>query len=458
MLHQMRSPTQASTSHAFDFFQTIATTLLILLSVAVPSTAHPLKVPPLDHPHVASFDQFYLPEDDDAFLTQGGLILLAELNCSACHAPPTDWSSLIGPKAGPNLSGVGSRLDIDALWRLIRSPQHRKPGTQMPGLFAGNVESDPDTIEAIATYLASLTSSLPTTTPGDPAHGKILYHTLGCVACHEPGTDYRPTSLPAEADLESPSLASSPIALADDYTYTALTAFLLDPLATRPASRMPAQHLSPAEAADIAAYLHTGRLPAAFRERQILNLPPQPASLGQKLFSQHRCHSCHDNTGEKHAAPRPPAVLTQLNPDSNTGCLSKQTLTGIPDYDLSDLQIRALRLALKAVQSHAKPALSPPEQLTHHLSRLNCFACHDHDGRGGPEIARAPYFTTSLRLLPNDDLQNLPPTLHPLPPTHTPESLLKRLTAPEPAPGMGTRMPRFAPPAIAPIPSLLLAP
>jgi mono/diheme cytochrome c family protein len=457
MLHQMRSPTQASTSHARDFFQTIATTLLILLSIAVPTTAHPLQAPPLDHPHVASFDQFYLPEDDDAFLTQGGLILLAELNCSACHAPPTDWSPLIGPKAGPNLSAVGSRLDIDALWRLIRSPQHRKPGTQMPGLFAGNVESDPDTIEAIATYLSSLTSPLPTPTPGDPAHGKALYHTLGCVACHEPATDYRPPSLPPEADLESPSLASSPIALADDYSHPALTAFLLDPLPTRPSSRMPAQHLSPAEAADIAAYLHTGRIPAAFQERKILDLTPQPIALGQTLFAQNRCQSCHD-TGDNHPPSPPLPPLIKLNPTSDTGCLSTQTRSGIPDYDLSPLQIRALRLALTTLQAQPRPTLTPPEQLTHHLSKLNCFACHDHDGRGGPEIARAPYFTTTLRLLPNDDLQNLPPSLSSLPTNHTPATLLKRLTAPDPSPPPHTRMPRFTPDSIAPLPTLLLPP
>ena len=457
MLQQMRSPTQASNTLARDFFKTIAAGILILLSIPFPSLAHPLKAPPLDHPHVFTFDQFYLPEDDDAFLTQGGLILLAELNCSSCHAPPTAWSPLIGPKAGPNLSGVGSRLDIDALWRLIRSPQHRKPGTQMPGLFAGNQESDPDTIEALATYLASLNSPLLTTSPGDPAQGKILYHTLGCVACHEPATDYRPPSLPPEADLEAPSLASSPIALADDYSHSALTAFLLDPLATHPSSRMPAQHLSPAEAADIAAYLHTGRIPAAFQERKILNLTPQTIALGQTLFAQNRCQSCHD-TGDKHPPPPPLPALIKLSPSSPTGCLSTQTRSGIPDYDLSPLQTRALRLALTAVQSQPKPTLTPPEQLTHQLSKLNCFACHDHDGRGGPEIARAPYFTSTLRLLPNDDLQNLPPSLSSLPSTHTPDSLLKRLTAPNSKPTPGTRMPRFAPSAIQSLPTLLLPP
>lgn len=447
--------TQASASLRHAFFAQFPLALLFLACTA--ARAHPLKAPPLDHPHVYTFDQFYLPEDDDAFLAQGGLVLLAELNCSACHAAPQPWSKLIGPKPGPHLHGVGSRLDMDALWRLIRSPQHRKPGTQMPGLFSGNQETDPDTIEAIATYLGTLTQDLPTPAPGDPARGRTLYHTVGCVACHEPGTDHRPASLPPDADLEAPSLASSPIALADDYSFPALTQFLLDPLSTRPASRMPAQQLSPSEAADIAAYLHTDRLPAAFQERRILDLSPQPATLGQRLFFEHRCHSCHD-TGEKSVItpqPPPPAPLAKLDPDAATGCLTAQTATGIPDYDLSALQLRALRLALKSVQTQPEPALTRPEQLTHHLSRLNCFACHDHDGRGGPEIARALYFTDSLRLRPNDDLEHLPPSMDKAFQSFSAESFLQRLTRPIATSPAGTRMPRFSPPAVAPLSELL---
>jgi hypothetical protein len=45
-----------------------------------------------------------------------------------------------------------------------------------------------------------------------------------------------------------------------------------------------------------------------------------------------------------------------------------------------------------------------------------------------------------------------------LTPNHTPASLLKRLTAPVPSPPESTRMPRFTPHAIQPLPSLLLSP
>ena len=427
-----------------------------------PLRSHPLQAPPLDHPHVFTFSQFYLPEDDDAFLTQGGLVLLAELNCAACHAPPAAWADLLGPIPGPDLSSVGSRLNIDALWRWIRSPQHRKPGTLMPGLFAGNAEPDAAAIEAVATYLASLQQPLPTPPPGDAAQGRQLYHAIGCVACHEPATDYRPPSLPAGTDPEKPALASVPIAFADDYSFPALVAFLRDPLAHRPASRMPSQHLSLQEAADLAAYLHTGVVAPGFQERQILQIPPQSAEQGRQLFQQHRCTACHStpDPAATALAAAPPALkpLAALDPAAAAGCLTEGLLrTGTPHYDLSPLQVRALRLALRAVQSAPQPPLTPAEKSAHHLSRLNCYACHDHEGRGGPEIARAAYLTPMLQERPNDDFQNLPPTLDGVSTRLDAAALHRRLTDPPArAPQRSSvRMPRFSPDAVRPLKKLL---
>ncbi len=402
--------------------------------------AHPLQAAPLDHAHVPAFEQFYLPEDDDAFLAEGGLLLLAELNCAACHPAPAAWGEWIGPKPGPDLSGVGSRLGMDALWRFIRSPQHRKPGTQMPGLFAGNEEGDPAVIEALATYLASLQGSAEENNlTGDPLRGRELYHQVGCVACHEPASDYRPLSLPAEADLEAPGLPSSPLALADDYEESELADFLREPLRYRPAGRMPDQRLSAQEASDLAAYLHLDRRPDAFLERQVLRIAPRTPEEGRALFSRHHCTACHE-TGEAHERLSALTPLERLAGDR--GCLSAELSSGVPRYDLSPLQIRALRLALNRVQQPPDP--EPAVRLEHQLARLNCYACHDHEGRGGPETARAPYFTPVRRLRPNDDLENLPPSLDGLGRRLNAEQIKARLTQPAPPSERFTvRMPRF---------------
>lgn len=421
--------------------------LCLLACCANQTQAHPLQAEPLDHAHVPAFEQFYLPEDDDDFLAEGGLLLLAELNCAACHVPPSDWQHWLAPKPGPDLRHAGSRLDMNSLWRFIRSPQHRKPGTQMPGLFAGNEDTDAAIIEALATYLASLTKP-PKNQPtivGDAARGRDLYHQTGCVACHEPASDYRPPSLPAEAALEKPGLPSSPLALADDYHESALAEFLHDPLAVRPASRMPDQHLTPEEAADLAAYLHLDRQPPSYREREILQLAPRTVTEGRNAFGQHRCAACHE-TGHAHPSPAPLPSLAQLDSAARSGCLSGALRSGTPRFDLSPLQTRALRLALARIQS--PPAMTEPG-ITHELARLHCFACHDHEGRGGPEFARASYLSLAPRLRPNDELENLPPTLDGLVSRFDAARRRDRLLLPAPpSTRFSVRMPRFHPDSV----------
>ena len=181
----------------------------------------------LTYPMITGVERYaFAAEDDpDDHLVTGGLLLMAELNCTACHAVPEAWQERLNPKPAPDLSAVGSRLDEDTLWLMIRSPQHRKKGTQMPGLFAGE-EGDDEKAEALVEYLASLKAETPKMPAGDSEHGKELYHKVGCVACHEPALDVRPPKVPADAEVEKPGNASVPIALADAYEFNALAAFL----------------------------------------------------------------------------------------------------------------------------------------------------------------------------------------------------------------------------------------
>jgi mono/diheme cytochrome c family protein len=353
--------------------------------------AHPLQAEPINHAYVFNFDQFYLAEDPDEHVVEGGFLLLAELNCTACHQAPKEWEERLNSKPGPNLAGVGSRLDEDQLWLMIRSPQHRKKGTQMPGLFAGEA-GDAEKVEALVEYLSSLKEELKPLPAGDGAHGRDLYHTIGCVACHEPGTDYRPAKVAAEAELEKPGLGSVPIALADAYNVNALANFLLEPLAHRPAGRMPDMHLTEQEAADIAAYLHSGRVQERAAERAALKLPQQGVAMGRQVFAEQRCNACHvaDPKPERLAWSKPLATLT-----ANAGCLAPTQPSGTPRFDLNDLQKRAIGLALAAIRKGAPTALTAAQKVDWQMSRLNCYACHDRDGKGGPEDPRAQYFSTN---------------------------------------------------------------
>jgi cytochrome c len=97
--------------------------------------------------------------------------------------------------------------------------------------------------------------------------GQALYHTVGCVACHEPQA--RPEAVPGimpvdpkleafDRSLQSP--ASVPLGnLARKMTVPQLAAFLRDPLSVRPSGRMPSLNLSEGEAKAIAVYLLRGQ-------------------------------------------------------------------------------------------------------------------------------------------------------------------------------------------------------
>ncbi|MES2597696.1 MAG: c-type cytochrome [Verrucomicrobiota bacterium] len=378
-----------------------------VLSLGSTLQAHPLQAEPINHAYVFNFDQFNLPEDPDEHVTEGGYLLLAELNCTQCHKAPEAWSERLAPKDGPILRGVGSRLDADQLWLFIRSPQFLKKGTQMPGFFAGE-EGDAEKVEALTEYLSALKQDKPQMPAGDGAHGKELYHKIGCVACHEPGTDFRPEKVPAAMEVEKPGNASVPIAFADVYDVNSLAYFLKEPLAHRPSGRMPDLHLTDQEAADIAAYLHVGRQQTPASERKALKIKPQGVDKGRGLFVSMGCSNCHSAEGKQ--ITRVFTELAALKADQ--GCLSTKQPTGTPRFDLNDLQKRALKLAITAIQKGDAPQLTAKQKVDWQMTRLNCYACHDRDGKGGPEDPRAQYFTSNDGSAESlGELAHLPPRL-----------------------------------------------
>ena len=103
-------------------------------------------------PVVGAFERFYAGEQTGERLVEGGLLLLNELNCVACHAPPAGWAGRLLGRGKISLVGVGQRLDAAALRAFVLDPHRTKGGTTMPASLAGAAgEAD-----AIATYLASL--------------------------------------------------------------------------------------------------------------------------------------------------------------------------------------------------------------------------------------------------------------------------------------------------------------
>ncbi len=428
---------------------------LVVLSGFLPmggTQAHPAHAQPVDYPFVVGFERFYASDDNEEYLTQGGLLLLNELNCVACHTPPEPLKDRLQGRPGTNLQGVGTRLKPVDIEMMIRNARFVKRGTIMPSFFAGP-DRDVEEILALKHYLASLTDKPEPMPEGDVKNGQRLFHRIGCVACHEPETGFVPDHLPPDTELELVGLPSVPLNLADRYDYHALGRFLLNPAELRPSGRMPDMKLSEAEAADLAAYLKSApklEIPDELKDQlapegDSFHLDPALVDKGRELFAKKNCVACHSQPEGQAAAPQPAQPLAKLAWQERKGCLSESAPGGpVPYFYLDEVQKKAIQLALKHLREE-KP-LTAEHRIDLTMTSFNCYACHTREGRGGPELAREPYFASNSEGAESlGQLGNLPPDLRNVGRKLTPMWLEKILFGEggEVRPYIAARMPRF---------------
>jgi mono/diheme cytochrome c family protein len=199
-----------------------------------------------------------------------GEILLGELNCVACHTASAEIRERLNSRGAPTLGADGLRLTPQWLQRWLADPAATKPGAAMPHALHGlNAAQRTEHAESLTHYLVSLApTGAPAGVSADPARaeaGKVLYHEVGCVACHAP--------LEARSDIPDDAFAravakSVPLGnLAEKYPAGELVRFLRDPLKHRPGGRMPASGLSESEAVSIATYLLRDQLSEAAKAK-----------------------------------------------------------------------------------------------------------------------------------------------------------------------------------------------
>jgi cytochrome c2 len=342
-------------------------------------------------PLIVGYDRFHTEQASAA----GGRILYNELGCANCHGGKTGLPS----RRGPDLTTVTTRNRPEWLQAFIADPASHRAGSSMPDLFTGPEGADS---EAVVHYLGTLAPSK-TARPKLIRHinalrGQDLFHTLGCVACHEPGANYLPPDgRPAAAEFSHGAVAWP--ALKEKYVLSTLAEFLRDPLKVRTDGRMPRIEMEDQDALDIASYLLG--IPGSYGEvaPKLEPFVPDPgrAKRGQRVVAALRCAACHD---------LPAAVTVTEIPlqRSDGGCLAERPAADVPRYALGSGQ----RRSLQAYLAERDQPLTVAVQARLNLEALNCVACHERDGQGGPDAARKPYFLGDRNL---GDTGRYPPPL-----------------------------------------------
>ena len=342
-------------------------------------------------PLVTGFERFHAATPS----AEGGRLLYNELGCVNCHGGETGLPAM----RGPALALATQRVRSEWLRRFVADPASVHPGAVMPQVLA---KADAQTLVAIEHYLASLKPKTASKGPAKILHvnggrGGELFNTLGCVACHAPGKDFvPPEGAPQAAEFTHRSVGFGD--LKAKYSLDSLGAFILDPLKVRTDGRMPKIAMDRQDSIDIAGYLlgfqgSDGRLD---KPVESVTADKALAIAGRKAVIAAQCAACHDLP--KDAAAKPVDLKKIAG-----GCLEADHAKG-PRYALSDAQRASLKLFLAQKDEAASPKLAA--DLT--LQALNCVACHERDGKGGPDAARKPYFQGDHNL---GDTGRYPPPL-----------------------------------------------
>ena len=231
-------------------------------------------------------------------------------------------------KVGPNLKDIRLKLNKNWIPVWLNKPSDFRATTKMP-----NFRLNDEQIKAISAYVwqSALTDPLPKHKPGNAAHGKELFETRGCLACHSIGEgdelqggtfaanltrvgekdnydylvrwvhnarertrpycpyekkdigpeDYKKKGLPYVFDLEHSRCPN------DGHE-----------LQVQNMTVMPSLRLSPQDAEDVASYLVTLKKqePSAYADASFMDDPNLKAE-GKKWVRHFGCAGCHEISG-----------------------------------------------------------------------------------------------------------------------------------------------------------------
>lgn len=231
-------------------------------------------------------------------------------------------------KIGPNLKDVRVKLNRNWIPVWLHKPTDFRPTTKMP-----NFRLNEEQIRSISAYIwqAGLVDPLPQQKPGNADHGKELFETRGCLACHSIGEgsqtqggtfaanlsrvgekanfDYlvrwihnarertRPYCPYEKKDIGPEDYAKKGLPYVFDLEHSRCPNDGHE-LQVQNMTVMPSLRLSPDDARDIASYLITQKKeePSAYADASYMEDPKLKAA-GEKWIRHFGCAGCHEIAG-----------------------------------------------------------------------------------------------------------------------------------------------------------------
>ncbi|MDB4694950.1 DUF1080 domain-containing protein [Rubripirellula sp.] len=136
---------------------------------------------------------------------------------------------------------------------------------------------------------------------------------------------------------------------------------------------------------------------------------PSLVGRGRELFSSLGCAACHLKTDQGKPVPSDVTAPKLVDCSAGKGCLSAGTAAMIPNYELTPIQQTAVETAIRQAAKAGDKTAASEAILDHSMAALNCYACHQRDGKGGPESDRNPLFVSTIPEM--GDEGRLPPPL-----------------------------------------------
>jgi mono/diheme cytochrome c family protein len=339
-----------------------------------------------------------------------GRATLERNGCYACH-------TVKGHEAfrseAPPIEAVGLKTGAEALRRWLKDPKAVDPNATMP-----RFQLSPSEVEELSNYVFSLTpgraladrvqaaAAEPT---GDVAKGKALFAESRCISCH---------TLEGKGNGSAPELSK----VASRASAGWLLAFIRDPHAFNPRTRMPQFNFSADEARHVVAYMESEfkDFDAPKEILDPLHVNQTLAEKGKVLFRQKGCFACHapgtevdrfgpalDGIGDKRAASLDFGKRTDIARTLPAWLEAKVKAPGsfqdglkMPTFALSPKEAQAAVTALLSLGARPVPqpyrftptvraSLLPGGAVGALMDKYRCLSCHQIGDRGG-DISTAP--------------------------------------------------------------------